>query len=474
MFAFAVTLMVFVASSCNKPSDPQLYSVSGFVKLQNGDALENATVLLYAHREIDTRISAIKEEYPNHGSELQMHDSFDHRTSIPIALVTSDQFGVFTFSSISAGSYNLAVYKEGFGFEYLSNLVVGASVSELQLMLAPEVILPSAITEDLVLEDNRVYRAPQNVTVLPSVNVTVGKDVMILVDPGMKIDIYGNLITPSDSSIEFLSADKIYSHSNQVTQVGKFDSVTLNNLNDSVVRNVKVKDTYQGLRFINVDNYLLDNLNITSDYQGISLVNSDEVVLRSCSVTGSLEAVRAAVYVENSENFTIESCILFDNKIGVQISGSTNSLVKNNYFISNEIYDFGYAEGGAGTVEYNTFRESSTAIYNFRGQMYANYNDIQAIIGIFSLRVDAWFSAKYNNLDCSQYGIKSQCMYYNSPIVTIDATRNYWFTTNLSEIEQKVWDRDNESTSSENYNLLVTQVNYQPISTTKQNAGVYN
>lgn len=106
--------------------------------------------------------------------------------------------------------------------------------------------------------------------------------------------------------------------------------------------------------------------------------------------------------------------------------------------------------------------------------MVAKYNDIEAKIGIYAYRVNATLTANHNNLNCSQYGIKSQCMYYNSDVVYLDCKRNYWNTTSLETIMGLIYDRNNESESDENYHLLKTIIEFQPISTKPNQAGAYN
>lgn len=316
-------------------------------------------------------------------------------------------------------------YKEGFGFTYLKNMDVSDNISDTQLSLAPIINLTNVISEDTELESNRIYNVSTDLVILPDVEVTIGLSATLVISPSVSIDIHGGLLTSSQSILNIMSSDKLYSHSNLPGSVGKLQAVTLYNQTDTDIQNIRCIDSSYGLRFVNMDNSQLSNSYVHSEFQAISGIDSSNFVLTGCSVTGSVETIRAATYFENSPDLTIEKCHFFDNKIGVQISGSHNALVRNNYFIENDMYDFGFAEGGAGTVEYNTFRESQTAIYNFRGQMYANYNDIEAVIGIHSDRVNAWFSAKYNNLKCQTYGIKSQCMSYNPEFVYLDCTRNY-------------------------------------------------
>lgn len=467
-------ILSIVLFSCDHTTKPKTYSISGYVSYSNREGLEGATVLVYNHIPLDQSISTFKTSYPNHGASLGYYDTFDHRTTTPIAQIQTDQMGTFTLVGIEKGSYNLVAYKDGYGYTYLKNIVVEANVSSVQLHLAPVVNLSNVISESIELEDNRVYNVPVDLVILPDVDVTVGTNSTLVLSPGIGIDIHGNMITGSESLLNIMSSDKLYSHSNLPGSVGKLDSVTFYNQESAYLQNIRCMDSISGLRFVGTQNSGLSNSYIVALYQAVSVIYSSKFALRASTVSESIENLRSAVNIEDSPYITIEKCHFFDNKIGVRIFGSSGAIVRNNYFKGNDIYDFGFADGGAGTVEYNTFRGSNTAIYNYRGQMFVNYNDIEAITGIHSLRVDAWFSAKYNNLNCSGYGIKSQCMYWHYNIVHLDCTRNYWYTNDLAQIADKVYDRYDESPSDENYLILVTYVDYTPISSIPQNAGVYN
>lgn len=459
--------------SCDKTTNLKTYSISGSVRTSNNEVLEDVTVLAFRKAPMNSTLSAFKQNYPMHGAEIDMYESFDHRIETPIVLASTNPEGYFLLDNLESNSYNLVAYKEGYGYSNLLNQNVGNSDFVVDFLLNPVINLPQVVTQDTSLLSDRVYMVSDDIIILPEAKLTIESNVVLLMSPNKKIDIYGDYSTSMESSLCIMSSDRLYSHSNQPDQIGKFDSITFYSPAYSTIHNIRAVNNLLGIRFINSQATNLCGSYIVSEYSALSVIGSSEFTLNQSSISGSIETIRAAAYFEKSNNITIEKCHFFNNRIAVQISGSANSLVRNNYFNSNSIYDFGFAEGGAGTVEYNTFRDSKTAIYNFRGQMYANYNDIQAVIGIHSLRVDAWFSAKYNNFDCTEYGIKSQCMYYNSPIVHLDCSRNYWHTTDLNTIEGLIYDRNDDSENDVNYHLLVTVIDYLPIANSPNTAGVY-
>ena len=472
-FAIFIFIMILI-TSCDNPTKVKSYSVSGTVYANDNFGIENATILIYNYLLLDDATNSFKELYPNHGSDLRFYNLFDHRNSIPIAQTLSSNDGIFSFQNIPKGVYIIVAYKSGYGFKYLNNIEVSENISGLRINILPITDLPATISSNIDLVDNRFYSITSDLIILTGVTVNIGRNVTLVVSPLKKIEIYGTLEISEEGSLLVMSMDSLYTHSQQYSSIGKFDSITFINQESKVIRNIKVINSELGIRFSYSSNITMCNSYVSAEYQCVAVSSSPNFHLLQCSITNATDTMRGAVFIENSSGSVIECCHIFNNKIGAQISYSQNVQVYNNYFTSNSIYDFGFAQDGVGTVEYNTFKNSQTAIYNYRGQMFANYNDIEAVTGIFAERVNAWFSAKFNNLKCSKYGIKSRCMFYNSPIMHLEGTHNYWYTYNIDEIEELIYDRNDDSESDENYYLLVTVVDYLPISSTPNRAGIHN
>lgn len=349
---------------------------------------------------------------------------------------------------------------------------VDEGISNIQAMLLPVLNMPTTITSDMSLGDERMYFVSTETIVLPGVSITVGDNVTLLVDPSAKMNIYGRLNIGNDTSLRLMSSDALYSHSNE--NVLEFESVDFISQSNQVIRNLKVTNCLLGLRISNSSDVLVTNVYLNSPYQSMAVTATQSITIKNSCFTSSQDLVRSALRIEHSPNALLEKSVFIDNAMGARIALSPNVTIKNNYFANNSIFDFGFDEDAQGLVEYNTFRSSNIAIDNHRGQMVANYNDIEANIGIYAHRVNATLKANYNNLNCSGYGIKSQCMYYNSDIVHLDCTRNYWNTTDQYAIMDLIYDRENESSTDPNYHLLNTVIDFQPISTRPNPAGVHN
>ncbi len=471
-YALLLASIVLTLTSCGGATKPKAYAVSGRVVTENNEPLSDVTILLFRYEMTNVGLTTLKAEYPNHGCDIGMLDDFDHRISSPVFSVKTDVDGAFVFPKVEKGRYRIVFYKEGFGFKYQNGILVDDSISGIRAALLPVLEMPAVITSDMSLDDERMYLVPTETVVLPGVSITVGRNATLLVYPNVRINIHGSLILEDNSSLRLMSSDALYSHSNE--NVVAFESVDFVSQSNQVIRNLKVTDCLLGLRISNSNDILVTNAYLNSPYQGMAVTATQGIAIKNCCFTKSQDQIRSALRIEHSPNALLEKNIFIGNAMGARIALSSNVTVKNNYFADNSMFDFGFDEDAQGLVEYNTFRSTNIAIDNYRGQMVANHNDIEANIGIYAYRVNATLTANYNNLDCSQYGIKSQCMYYNSDIVHLDCTRNYWNTTDQHAIVDLIYDRNNESSTDANYHLLKTIVDFQPISTRPNQAGVYN
>ena len=147
-------------------------------------------------------------------------------------------------------------------------------------------------------------------------------------------------------------------------------------------------------------------------------------------------------------------------------------MISESYFDSNSSIDVSFGEYSTGSVVHCAFVKSNLAISNYKGQIQAHWNDIDANTGIYSYQLLASFSANNNNFNCAEYAIKSRSIFYNSEIIHMNAKQNYWNTTNISEIEALIFDRNDEDTNDVNYSLLKSVVDFQPFRSQRTNAGI--
>ncbi len=471
IFTFVV-LSLLLCSGCNSEKKKK-YDIKGRVVTTDGVGLENVSILLYPHKPLAANVQNVKNLHPNHGAALSMYDTFDHRTETPISVAETNAEGLFSLKNVERGTYYLVAYKQNFGFQYIRELKIDKDQSNLQFELHPVIDLPTAILGSYDFHEGRTYRVLNDITLLPGSEVTVGSNVTIMFEPMTKMSVYGNVEISDHSFLLMMSADKVYSHSHDDTDITQYNSISFTNVPQSIIQNMKVIDSSLGISFSEMNNSTLRNCYINSG-QAIRVAASPGFMVEQCTITNTTDVIRGGLYMEHSDEVVVERCHFFNNRVGGIILWSADVVVNNNYFHNNRNYDFGFDQNGAGQVRYNTFKESVLALHNYRGQMYAHHNDIDGESGIYATRVNAWLSAKHNNINCREFGIKSRCMYYNSDTVHLDCTQNYWYTTDTSEIRKLVYDSRNDSTSDPNYPLLVTIIDYTPFSSRSHVAGVYN
>lgn len=459
--------------SCSKTTGPNTFGITGVVTDENGLPISGATVIVYHSPQLSESLQGFKAQYPNHGVSIDYYKNFDHRKTPSILSVVSGSDGSYKINGLSEATYNLVAIKENYGFEYVQNYDLVDNVENFQICVKPLIEIPQTISGGYSLESGRNYYITSGLVVLPEGCLNIGTDVRLFIEPGYDVNIHGKLNIYDASSLYIGSSDGLFDGSCD-QDLDKYNSITLHNQYNGSIQNIVIDDTMLGLRVIDSNDFAMNNTYVNAHYQGIVVVGSQNITLSQCSVNGSRETIRAALTIENSSAISMDKCHLWENYNGIQVAGTDDVAISNCYFINNSSRDVFIAEDGSATISRCTFKSSNTAIYGLSGQADIVYNDIQARVGINIERVGAWFSANFNNIDCTDIGIKSRCMFYNSPILHLDCTRNYWYTNDQEAIAELIYDRDNVSPDEENYHLLVTIIDFLPIASFPNDVGVFN
>lgn len=479
LFVLILICLVFILNGCS--GEDKTYSIKGRVELvplekygvEAPKDFTDVTVLVYRAVAIDPIIADLNASYPNHGVIFDQHVAFDHRLATPVASVLTTADGQFAFNRLSAGRYNLVAYRDDWGFKYLLDLNVLDDVSGLVMLVTPVIDLPPQISSDFQMIDGVVYRSTGNLIVLPDQVLSVTGTNKILLAPGSSVSVYGGINTTDSTNLTFVSSDKTYTHSQ--TEVERFTQIDLIGVSDQILQGFVIRDSSYGLKLMNCERVNLVNSTMDGKYQSIALSNSPDISIFNCVLSKSTDLSLGALYAEFSDNLRVERSVFLHNQIGITLIWGQQGLVKNNYFSHNLINDVYCGTNATTTVENNTFQNSNTSITNYAGVLVANYNDIAAETGIHSYYLHASFTAKHNNLDCSDYGIISKGRFQTANLLEMDSTQNYWFTTQSSTIREKIYDHYNEDPNDPIYYVYVTVVKYQPFAMNRiQNAGIFN
>lgn len=470
----ALIVILLFTYSCNS-NKPKLFKITGTVTGETEkaiDPLANAEVLLYSIASEDSSVMNLHKMHPSIGALHAKENLFDHRLATPKLRARSDSGGKFELSGVESGNYYVVVFSEGWGFRYLPVSVTDHNITNLDVSLHQVVELPAIISLDYSLLDDRVYRVSSNLALLENAKLICYGFTTLVMDPGTEANLYGNLVMGPSSYLRVLSSDKLYSTSNSAEQIESYNHISVYNNNEIELQNIILSGATYGLRIINSENVTLSNSSIQSRYLSVSLSNVDNASIVNCTVTGSRESSLAAIYCENSQNINIEKSHIYKNIKGISTGNCSSVMISENYFDSNSSIDVSFGEYSTGSVVHCAFVKSNLAISNYKGQIQAHWNDIDANTGIYSYQLLASFSANNNNFDCAEYAIKSRSIFYNSEIIHMNAKQNYWNTTNIREIEALIFDRNDEDTNDVNYSLLKSVVDFQPFRSQRTNAGI--
>lgn len=340
-FVFCI-LLSFTLFSCSTSTKPETGSLSGKIILVNdtGDpALDpvdysGITVALYNLAYLDTTIVRINNQYPQIGVQINQETEFDHRYQNPIATILTDSHGQFTFSDIPLSNYNIILFKEGWGIKYLYNISINSKHlyinNILQIILYPEIILSPIEQNNINMQEGHTYRVI-NDAILAN-NLYIHDDIFLLIDPGCKIDIYGNIFVYNQNNIfsKITTSDSMYSTICQ-DSLNYFDCIRVLNNENSNIENIIYKNSLNGLYFSNseiiIDNSIFkDNLSFALCCLDINM-NLNNVILYN-NIYKGVEC--------NNETIFMNNCIIINNQTGVflqnAISHISNCFVGKNWF----------------------------------------------------------------------------------------------------------------------------------------------
>lgn len=159
--------------TCCHSTKPKQGLISGSIVLINDSGnsandpvdFSGVTVELYELASIDSTLLRIKGAYPNIGGEINQQSEFDHRNQDPLRSVTTNAAGIFEFSEVDFGKYNIVASKPGWGWHYYYDISLGKD-DKLVLDTAelyPEQILDPAYPASLILASGHHYLAQGNV-----------------------------------------------------------------------------------------------------------------------------------------------------------------------------------------------------------------------------------------------------------------------------------------------------------------------
>src|SRR3990172_2233001 len=156
-----------IAISCSKtPISPDTFSLSGTVHLEGQEDHSGVTVALYNLVEPDTAVVRLQKEFAFVGVTISQQTEFDHRLAEAVYTTTTKADGSFHFSGVEKNTYNLAAFKNGYGWRYvyeINSATAKESLTEIELY--PETEVQGQLGQYTVWPENRHFVVTEDIVI---------------------------------------------------------------------------------------------------------------------------------------------------------------------------------------------------------------------------------------------------------------------------------------------------------------------
>ncbi len=459
-------------SSCNSPTKLKKGVILGKVSLFGEEDYSGITVSVYNADVVPEEIVAAKNKYPNLAFEIDDSIWFDHRQLTALATDTTDAAGKFSFNKLPYGKYIIVYYKEGWGYNYLFEILLETENYNLsvenEIILYPEEEVSGYINEEYEFEPGKCYVIRNDVIFGEQSHLIFRDNSRILLGRNVKIDTYGTVDCPEGSERAYITS---YS--------GLYSDETVDMERGEGVNALASENEWRNLSFSylqnafssTISNASFRNLSFLRCYFGMLNKHCENVEIKNCLFAKN-EFLNTAAY--NSYMVlgqTFSDNILYENYTGVLNRITTNSKIKNNKFSNNEIGFLNKLESKC-VIENNQILSSKIGIENSGGSdLDILDNHIEARIAIktdndariYSTPEKGLTKANYNNILGQKYAVESLAAFITpeGPF-PLDFSNNYWGTTDISRIDDLIVDY--QELGLENvYGYMRTVIEYLPI-----------
>ncbi len=469
---FLIIISVLLLLSCDSSTSSfEKGSLSGSIYLENMDDHSDITVELYNLAELNPEIVEINNDYPNIGVIINQQTDFDHRVESPISSTSTDSNGGFRVSNIPVGMYNLVARKDGWGWRYVYEVKITEgnntiNFGEENIYLYPEQLLSGAVNENVVIEPYHHLIIEEDVIFLPESLFQLEQNSVVRINPGKIVTIYGQtkLIAAENNQILITS--------NSLTG-GNYQYFSIENTASIINNTISwCKFEYSSTSLINKTNDLEFSNNILRyGNSGFTSSVAENININNNLAMNFDNSSQAGIFLNFIESGVVENNVTINCYSGITLKDECDQLFTNNYSL-NCSYGFEFYTSNS-MITYNTTIncENGVRICGDSSPQF-EYNEINGNIGV---RIG--FSGYYpnanpvmhhNNINGDEYFF----YLYRMSMHDITADNNYFYTTNLSEISNKMYDKDDYLITVQAYIGIVL---FEPILTREvSNAGVLN
>ena len=498
-YFFLLSFFCFLISFCSN-TGPQSGSLSGTINLEGQSDHSGIIIGIYELAELDPDIVEANTNWPHIGIIINQHTEFDHRFGTLVKTGETDASGYFEIRNIPTGSYNVVAIKDGYGFRYIYEISISGGENEISnakllmlnnqlnvetesksktqnssldsknqtdkpdLTLFPETIISEDITEATTFESYHHYIIEQDINIADELTIEPG--VVTRLNGGKEITNYGTFnavgeygnfiwFTKNDGFSENLSSiepdsnyiwDKITLESASQAQIKccKFDWATIGLLNHENGFNISdciFRNSQCGFEVSSVDSTFCSNLfceNITNNsYAGIYYVDTGSGNIEKNIVHNCEEGITT----KDDSDPILQNNYVSNSNIGIETSFHSSPLIKNNE-IKNCRLGVNIETWSTPEIKNNNILNSETCVYKDE-----------------FTHTDTEYKFHYNNFSSSEYVISLQFSLTWGTTYTVDATDNYFFSIDDSQIQNLIYDKHDVE---EQYQDYIGEVFYNP------------
>lgn len=477
-FAYMLSICTFVLTTCSYPTQNKLVNLRGKVILLPDETSQNQHVKDYSG--VSVKIYSVKYPtegmaavnlYPNIGISISQQCLFDPVFEVALDESETGVDGIFNLRDIEPGHYNIVMSKAGWGTEYIYMYEIMRDTDLGDVGMRPAIIVPSYVSNDYVMQSGREYNLTSNVIFDQQSQLTIEKGSCLVFDPLVSLSIYGE--------IDFVESDLPKRTMIKTSTTSPFDRIRLVGSNDVVIiKDLILFNSYYGFETISANLRLEQSLFKVRNSM-LVVTSSTLVEVNNCVMHSYSSSVSTGIASVNS-TVHIDKCIIEGFNTGLDARTSSMVDVSDSYFHKNEVA-LQFLFDCQATITYNTFVDNSVSIANAsRSYSQITRNAIKGTIGIYNYTYQGFtnepgttsFLANNNNFDCSEYCIRSTATSYSTEFVYCNAKSNYWYTTDINAIADKIWDRLDLPVGYPNYANYTSIVEYSPFLSQAAQAGI--
>ena len=516
-----LSFIFLVLTFCTSSTEIQTGSLTGNINLEGQTVHSGIVIGIYELVELDPDIVEVNTQWPHIGVIINQHTEFDHRFGTLVKTGETDASGYFEITDIPTGVYNVVAIKDGFGFRYIYNVNINngttylenivnidlsrRSVTETEgnnelieknkeqrskikenqtqannfslsslvfdldnrnsdLTLFPETIISPDISPT-VFESFHHYIIEQDITIDDELTIEPGA--VVRLNYGVRLTITDKLTAngTEDNYIWFTSNDSLFSlFPSPISrdEIALYNRVELTGSQDKSVSFCKFTHANTGL-LSHVNGFEITNSIFRNSNCGFKAENADSAFCRNLLCEAINNEEQGGIYYLQVADGLIEKNIVNDCENGMKIKNGSSPEIENNFIYDNSkgIY---VCYGSNSDIYNNEFVNCLIGIYLcWNSYSYITYNNFSNDICVkINWSLYSVPSINFNNLKTTNnfalyYG---NCNGINSN--NLDATSNYFYTTNYNVIAESIYDKNDVEPSQQQY---YGEVDFEPFLT---------